>query len=368
MPGFKNFSLRTILFTSLLALCFSVAAQDRERQKPDQKKEDDAATIRVETDLVTLDVSVADRDGNRSNAGLQAEDFVVYENGVRQKISSFEATEVPFNLVLLIDTSGSTRGDVDLMRQAVRGFLRELRPQDRVALVQFNKEVELLKDLTKDRQAIESALDLLNAGSGTSYYDAMQLTLEEVLGKADGRKAVVALTDGVDSFGYRTYEQILPLLEKGRTSAYFLELDTENFTQAGMVRNCAEQRHFEFSRKQLLKYVKEYAGKTSSSYFEDHCQLSKMERIQINQRLYESARRELREMADKTGGRVYPVKELQQLNNAYSQIAAEIRTLYSLAYYPTNEKHDGKWRSVKIELKRPGFIARTRAGYRAPIR
>ncbi|MGH9800554.1 MAG: VWA domain-containing protein [Blastocatellia bacterium] len=355
------------MLISLLFLCLPVVAQERERQKPGQKKEDGAATIRVDTDLVTLDVAVADRDGNRSTAGLRVEDFVVYENGVRQKISNFEATEVPFNLVLLIDTSGSTRGDVDLMRQAVRGFLKELRPQDRVALIQFNKEVELLKDLTTDRRAVEAALDLLNAGSGTSYYDAMQLTLEEVLGKVEGRKAIVALTDGVDSFGFSTYEKILPTLEKIRVSAYFLELDTENFTQAGVVRNCAEERHFEFSRKQLMKYVKEYAGKTSESYFESHCELSKMERIQINQRLYESARRELRETADKTGGRVYPVKELQQMDKAYSQIAAEIRTQYSLAYYPTSEKHDGKWRSVKVEIKQQGFVAHTRAGYRAPI-
>ncbi len=364
MSNFLSFLARTILLVVLLSICLSAIAQEK---KPDQKKEDEAATIRVDTDLVTLDVAVADRDGNRSNSGLRLEDFVVYENGVRQKIANFEATEVPFSLVLMIDTSGSTRGDVELMRRAVRGFLKELRPQDRVAVIQFNKEIELLKDLTTDRRAVEQALDLLNAGSGTAFYDSMQLALEEVLNKVEGRKAVVALTDGVDSYGYRSYEQILPLMEKGRVSTYFLELDTESFTEAGMVRNCAEETHFEFSRKQLRKYTKEHAGKISESYFESHCELSKMERIQINQRLYDSARRELREMADKTGGRVYPVKELQQLDKAYSQIAAEIRTQYSLAYYPANEKHDGKWRSLKVEIKRPGFVARTRAGYRAPV-
>ena len=364
MSNFKPFLARTILLAVLLSICLSAIAQEK---KPDQKKEDEAATIRVDTDLVTLDVAVADREGNRSNSGLRLEDFVVYENGVRQKVANFEATEVPFSLVLMIDTSGSTRGDVELMRRAVRGFLKELRPQDRVAVIQFNKEIELLKDLTADRRAVEHSLDLLNAGSGTAFYDSMQLALEEVLSKIEGRKAVVALTDGVDSYGYRSYEQILPLLEKGRVSTYFLELDTESFTEAGMVRNCAEETHFEFSRKQLRKYTKEHAGKISESYFESHCELSKMERIQINQRLYDSARRELREMADKTGGRVYPVKALQQLDKAYSQIAAEIRTQYSLAYYPANEKHDGKWRSLKVEIKRPGFVARTRAGYRAPI-
>jgi VWFA-related protein len=89
--------------------------------------------------------------------------------------------------------------------------------------------------------------------------------------------------------------------------------------------------------------------------------------MQINRRLYESARRELREMANKTGGRVYPVKSLEQLEPAYSQIAAELRTQYSLAYYPTNEAHNGKWRTLRVEVKRPGLAAHTRPGYRAPL-
>ena len=354
-----------VLIFGMLLVLPTVFAQDP--QQDQKKKDDEMATIRLNTDLVVLDVSVTDRDGNRTTSGLRAEDFVVYENGVRQIITSFDATEVPFNLVLLIDTSGSTRGDVELMRRAARGFLNELRPQDRVAVVQFNKEVELLKDLTADRRAIENALEFLTAGTGTSFYDAMQLTMEEVLGKADGRKAIVALTDGVDSFGFRVYEQILPLMEKNRVSAYFLELDTESFTADGMTRDCNEPVRFEFSPKQLKKYAKEFASKDSDWFFQTHCRLSKMERLQVNRRLYEVARRELREMADKTGGRVYPVKELQQLDKAYSQIAAELRTQYSLAYYPKNENHDGKWRSVKVEVKKAGFAARTRPGYRSPV-
>lgn len=362
----RRFLARNLVL--ILVLLFglpTVPAQDPQQEQ--KKKDEEMATIRVNTDLVVLDVSVTDRDGNRTNSGLRPEDFVIYENGVRQIITSFDATEVPFNLVLLIDTSGSASGDVELMRRAARGFLNELRPQDRVAVVQFNREVELLKDLTADRRAIENALGLLKPGTGTSFYDAMQLTMEEVLGKAEGRKAIVALTDGVDSYGFRIYEQILPLMEKNRVSAYFLELDTESFTADGMMRDCAEMVHFEFSAKQLKKYAREFVGKNSDSFLEPHCRLSKMERMQINRRLYEVARRELREMADKTGGRVYPVKELQQLDKAYSQIAAELRTQYSLAYYPKNERHDGKWRSVKVEVKKPGFVARTRPGYRAPV-
>lgn len=352
------------LILGSLATLLPVFGQDR---KQDPQKDEQMATIRVDTDLVTLDVAVTDREGKRNNNGLRVEDFAVYEDGVRQKVSSFQSTEGPFNLVLLIDTSGSTRDDVGLMRRAALRFLDELRPQDRVAVIQFSKQVELLKDLTTDRRRIETALSSLEPGTGTSFYDALQLTLDEVLNKVEGRKAVIALTDGVDSYGYQTYEQILPLLEKSSASLYFLELDTESFTEAGMTRDCSDESHFEFSHKQLVKYLQEYGRAGLDSFFEGHCALPKTERAQINHKLYESARRELREMAKQTGGRVYPVKQLQQLDAVYAQIAAELHTQYSLAYYPTNERHDGRWRNVKVEVKRPGFVARTRPGYRAPL-
>jgi VWFA-related protein len=347
----------------LLILASPMAAQDKQDR---QNKKDEMETIRIDTDLVSVDVIVTDRAGARSDAVLKASDFTVYEDGVRQKIASFSATDVPFNLVLLIDTSGSTRDDVGLMRRAARRFLDELRPQDRIAVIQFNRQVELLEDLTSDRAKIEESLNLLKPGTGTSFYDALQLTIDEVLKKVEGRKAVIALTDGVDSFGYSTFDQILPLLERSNASVYFLELDTEEFTGAGMARDCANENHFEFSRKQLKKYRQEYAKDALELEVQTHCQLSRTERMQINRRLYESARRELREMANKTGGRVYPVKDAKELEPAYAQIAAELRTQYSIAYYPSNEKHDGKWRALRVVINRPGFVARTRPGYRAP--
>lgn len=363
MPVFnRSHLIMVFLVIAALAICAQRAvAQDR------QDKKDEMGTIRLDTDLVSVDVIVTDRDGNRSSALLKASDFTVYEDGVRQKISSFSATDVPFNLVLLLDTSGSAREEVGLMRRAARRFLDELRPQDRVAIVQFNGEVELLKDLTSDRARLEEALQLLDPGSGTSFYDSLKLTIDEVFKKVEGRKAIVALTDGVDSFGYTTFDQILPPLEQSNILTYFLELDTEAFTQAGMMRDCSDENHFEFSRKQLKKYLTEYGRDAVLTEHQPHCLLSRTERMQINRRLYESARRELREMADKTGGRVYPVKDLQHLEPAYSQIAAELRTQYSLAYYPTNERRDGKWRTLRVVINRPGFGARTRPGYRAPL-
>ncbi len=371
-------SLRTSVALSL-RLCGSVAlwlalaafvpqlaaqeAQDKQRQD----KQPEIGTIRLNTDLVTVDAIVTDRDGNRISRVLKASDFTIYEDGVRQAINSFSATDAPFNLVLLLDTSGSASHEIELMSRAALRFLDELRPGDRVAVIQFSKEVELLKDLTSERAEIEEALRLLKPGSGTSFYDSLKLAIDEVFKEVEGRKAVVALSDGVDSFGYTTFDQILAEIESSNILTYFLELDTEEFTQAGMTRDCSDESHFQFSPKQFKKYLTEYGKDAMMSENQPHCLLSKLERMQINRRLYESARRELREMAYKTGGRVYPVKDLQQLEPAYSQIAAELRTYYSMSYYPTNEKRNGKWRTLRVKVNRPGFVAKTRPGYRAPL-
>src|SRR5262245_60275652 len=253
------------------------------------------------------------------------------------------------------------------LRPAATRFPDERRPRDRVAVIQFSKEVELLKDLTSERAEIEDALRLLKPGTGTAFYDSLKLAIDEVFKEVEGRKAVVALSDGVDSFGYTTFDQLQAEIERSTLLTCFRELDTEDVTQAGMARDCSDESHFEFSRKQFKKYLAEYGKDDVMSENQPHCRLSRLERMQINRRLYESARRELREMADKTGGRVYPVKDLQQLEPAYSQIAAELRTYYSMSYYPKNEKHNGKWRTLRVKVNRPGFVAKTRPGYRAPL-
>jgi VWFA-related protein len=356
----------SLMVAALAAFVPQLAAQEpQDREKQD--KQSDIGTIRFNTDLVTVDAIVSDRDGNRITAALRPSDFTIYEDGVRQAINSFSATDAPFNLVLLLDTSGSARAEIELMRRAALRFLDELRPRDRVAVIQFNREVELLEDLTSDRVEIEEALGRLKPGTGTSFYDSLKLAIDEVFKGVEGRKAVVALTDGVDSFGYTTFKQILSEIESLNILTYFLEIDTEEFTQAGMTRDCSDESHFEFSRKQFKKYLTEYGKDVVMSENQPHCMLSRLERMQVNRRLYESARRELREMADKTGARVYPVKDLQQLEPAYSQIAAELRTYYSMSYYPTNEKRNGKWRTLRVKVNRPGFVAKTRPGYRAPL-
>src|SRR5262245_32039290 len=304
MLVFKHFRLigTSLMVAALAAFVPQLAAQEAQG-KQRQDKQTEMGTIRLNTDLVTVDAIVTDRDGNRISGVLKASDFVIYEDGVRQAINSFSATDAPFNLVLLLDTSGSANHEIELMRRAALRFLDELRPRDRIAVIQFSKEVELLKDLTSERAEIEEALRFLKTGTGTSFYDSLKLAIDEVFKGVEGRKAVIALTDGVDSFGYMTFEQILTEIESSNILTYFLELDTEEFTQAGMTRDCSDENHFEFSRKQFKKYLTGYGKDAMMSENQPHCLLSRLERMQVNRRLYESARRELRGMADKTGGR-----------------------------------------------------------------
>ncbi len=355
------------LALGLLLTCLTSLSQGQSPPASRQEKRDDqVATIRVDTDLVLVDVKVTDRGDGRAVTGLRAEDFAVYEDGKQQPIALFSRNTVPLNVALVLDTSGSTQGEVSLIRKAAQRFLDELQPKDRVALVAFSQEIELLSDLTSERHKIESALDEIEPGSGTAFYDAMVVTVENVFKGVEGRKAVVVLTDGVDSIGHFSYPHLLTVIERSQASFYVLEMNTRAYTEARLLLDCADDRHFKLSRKQLKKYGEKFEPDSLWWLTKDYCQLSNAEKQRVTQKLYEVAHEELGEVAERTGGANYPVHELKDLARAYFRIAAELRTLYSIGYYPANERHDGQWRSLRVEVKARGLVARTKPGYRAP--
>lgn len=374
--------LTIILVTMLFATTAFSQGKQRQRPGPDQQEQQPQQaqqtpaqskptttpedTIRIDTNLVSMELKLTDAKGkSKPVAGLKPTDFIVYENGVKQKIAEISSTETPFNVVLLIDTSGSTAEQIQMIRNASLQFIKKLRPDDRIAIVQFNKEPYLITDFTSDRGAIDQALNQFQRGPATAFYDTLQFAFDDLLQKVEGRKAVVALTDGVDSYGYNTYSEALPIIEKSGAGFYFLEIDSEAATEAGMMRDCKDNAHFEFSVKQFRKYYEDYLHQPfDQSKYEDHCTIGKMERKEINKRLFELSRQEMREMANKSGGHSYPVKELSKLDSMFSQIADELGKQYSLSYYPTNEKRDGSYRTIKIEVKRPGYKVIAKPGYR----
>jgi Ca-activated chloride channel homolog len=352
----------------LLFLLFTARAAAQENQDE---------PIRLKSDLVMLTASVLDRTG-KAVKSLKAEDFVVYEDGRRQKIEHFASTEDPFTLMLLLDISGSTRDDIELIKRAARNFLAELRPDDRVGIIIFSGDVELIADFKDSRTRVEEAIDSLrptkgedgftySERTGTSFYDALFLAVEESpMKEIEGRKAIICMSDGVDSTSRVKYKDVAQLIEKSEASVYLLELNTEEATLAGLVKEQADPGYINFSQSQVNRYYDEFEPES----FERHKprKLIPVEtRKKINHGLYEIARREMKEMAERTGGRQYPVRSLADLTGVYKQIADDLRSQYSIGYYPTNDAHDGRWRKIRVEPKRGG-TARTRPGYWAPTK
>src|SRR5262249_55084229 len=207
-----------------------------------------------------------------------------------------------------------------------------------------------------------------STATGTSFYDALYLALEESpLKSVETRKAIVCMSDGVDSTSMKTYREIAPLVERTDASIYFLELNTEQETLDGLLKDRGDPDHLNFSPSQINRYFDEF-DRESRERFRPREALSQEQKRDINAGLYTIARREIHEMAVRSGGRDYKVKTLEDLNGVYKQIADDLRSQYSLSYYPTNRAHDGRWRQIRVEVKQPGVSVRTRSGYRAPDR
>ncbi|MEW6736791.1 MAG: VWA domain-containing protein [Acidobacteriota bacterium] len=323
--------------------------------------------IRIASELVSFEVSVRDMRGFPVR-NLKAEDFTVYEDGQRQQIAHLSALETPFQLVLVIDTSISTQQQLQLMRQAARNFIAEIGARDRIAIVQFSHDVELLTDFTSDRAKLESALGLIgfyeNARTGSSVYDALSLVVgKELLAKQQGRKAALILTDGVDSSSILDYQRVKEAIERSSAGFYFIELDTEKFTEDGVARGRTDPQRLNFSPKQLQKYVEVYQPKGALEHYANHWLLTPEERREVNHGLYQLARQELREIAQRTGGSVFVAKHIEDLEGQYRAVIEELRTLYSIGYYPSRTQADGKWHKIQVEVKTAGATLRHRSGY-----
>jgi Ca-activated chloride channel homolog len=354
----------------LLILVSQFSAPAQEPQSRDQDE-----PIRLKSDLVTVSASVIDPSG-RAIKSLKPDDFTIYEDGVRQKIAHFAATEEPFTLLLLLDLSGSTRDDISLMKRAARNFLGELRFDDRIGVIAFSGEVEMISEFTDPRADVSTAVDRIatpegeeghrfTSNTGTSFYDALYLAVEESpLKQTEGRKAIVCMSDGVDSTSKMKFADVMPLAEKSGASIYFLELNTEAATLQSLLKPKSDPDYVNFSQSQVDRY---YAERDPKSFqrFRPRTALSPEVTREINAGLYEISRHELRTLGEHTGGRVYAVRSLADLAGVYKQVADDLHSQYSIAYYPSNNIHDGRWRSIKVETRAQNATVRARSGYRA---
>ena len=305
--------------------------------------QDPEDVVRVDTALVQLNVGVVDARGQAIRS-LSQNDFSVYENGVKQPILNFEPTEAPFSLVLLLDMSGSTVNFRPQLKQAVGRFLDALSPDDRVSVIQFNKKVKKLSGFTNDMRKTAYAIQIAEGAGETYLYDALRYALKELETEGKRRKAIVLLTDGLDT-GVRKSDS--SLASKAETDeAAVAAIDPKASSELNRVLSAADNLG-----------VTIYPLALPSG---DPKRIALPTPVQTA--VYAAARTRLQNLADRTGGRLNEIQRLDQMARLYAEVAADLRSLYSVAYRGAPGR-DGKWREIRIEVTQPELIARTRPGY-----
>ncbi len=374
----KRFFLVIVLAVAMTA---GVSAQATPAPTPPKPTPTPEEVIKVETQLVDVPLAVVAADGNPVR-GLKASNFVIYEDGQKQEVVDFSATTAPFEVALVLDTSGSTRGDLQLIQRAAADFIASLRPGDRVAVISYNTDrrdgrafavSEILSPLTDDRKRLTTAVQAVRTSNGTPYYDSLLDVAEKVFKDKPqeqfrGRRALVALTDGVDSTSGSDFQIAKEELERVGVIAFFIKVDTRDFFESNLLGDC--ESAMRFSTAQIRRYYRSIAAKPGMEKTFNFCQLGDFERLAISKRLYQIAELEMNDLAKASGGKVFPVEDLTEARNAFRNVADEIGTKYTLGYYSSNTKRDGTYRKIKVELVGvpKGTQVQAREGYTAPSR
>jgi Ca-activated chloride channel family protein len=344
-----------------------------------QTKPDTDEVVRVDTQLVDVPIVVTDRSG-KPILNLKQVNFDVFEDGKKQELAEFGSTTAPFEVALLLDTSGSTRSELQLIQLAAKQFIASLRPGDRVAVIAFETDrragqafaaTSVLSDITDDRAKLQSAVDNLKTSNGTPYYDSLIRVVDQVFKQRPteefrGRRALVALTDGVDSTSSSEFSEAREKIEAAGIVTYFIQVDTRPFFEENLLGDC--QSAIRFSQAQIRRYYRAFGTKSDMEKATSFCQLGDFERLAVSKKLYEIADEEMNALSKSSGGRVFPVGDLNEARTAFKSVAAEIGTKYSLGYYSSNEKRDGTYRKITVQLKGlpPGAAVRAREGYKEP--
>lgn len=306
-----RFSIKAGFILPIILFCIVFSANTAA-----QVSEDDLIT--VDSSIVILNATISDEKG-KSVLGLKKNQFRVFEDGKEQEINFFQAEEVPFAAVILIDTSGSmtvrqsnfTFERVRIARAAALTFLDYITPDDLVAIYKFDSKVEQIQDFSANNYPPESIFDI-KADGMTVLHDAVYKAAEELSKRTEKRKAIIVLSDGGDTQSRRSADRALRMAIDAQATIYTIDISTS-----------AER------------------VKTQNTGV-------------------------LKNFAEKSGGRFISAQNGQSLREVFKNLADELRSQYTLSYQPTNEAKDGKWREIEIRVARPNLKIRTRKGYNAP--
>ncbi|MFL6374882.1 MAG: VWA domain-containing protein [Pyrinomonadaceae bacterium] len=301
--------------------------------------------IKVDTSVVRLNVGVVDKRGHPM-VDLNQSSFDVYEDGVKQQITHFEPTVTPFSVVLMLDMSGSTLGFRQVLKQSATRFLDTLAPEDRVAVIEFNEKPALRNDFTSNRATIANSINVANGRGHTELYKALDFALDKLAKEKSRRKAIIVLTDGVDTSARDLDRAVLDRADPKQMDTAILP--DSNPALDGVLNRADAQG------------VTIYPLALPTG---DPAKLADPTPAQIA--MFKAARERLAYMANRSGGRLNAINRLEEMGRLYAEVAAEIRTLYTIEYTSPNEKRDGKWREIRIDVRDPNLISRTRQGYYA---
>jgi Ca-activated chloride channel family protein len=299
--------------------------------------------LKIDTSIVRLNVGVVDQRG-RPITDLDKSNFKIYEDGVKQDISRFEPSTAPFSVVMLLDMSGSTLPMRQVMKMSAFRFLDELGPQDRVAVVEFYDKINLRNDFTTDRSIAAHSIDVSNGRGKTQFYKALDFTLGKLSNEGSRRKAIIVLSDGIDT------------AEEDADRETLLKVSDDQIPKAINPENSDAMN--KVLRKADLMGVTIYPLALPTG---DPAKLADPTPRQIA--MYKAARARLNLVADRTGGTLHAINHLEDMGSLYALVAADLRTLYTIEYQPQNEKRDGKWREITVKTDNPNLISRTRPGY-----
>ena len=329
------------------------------------KMEDENEVLKVDTNLVTMPVSVLDREG-RFIAGLQQKDFKIFENGIEQKVGFFQSVEQPFTVILMIDVSPSTQWQIEDIQNAADTFIEQLRPTDKVLVISFDERVHVLSNVTNDRYQLHNAIRRSRFGDGTSLYEAVDHVLSQELSQIQGRKAVVLFTDGVDTTSQSaTYESTVKEAEEADGLFYTIRFDTSRDMNPGYggmggggYPPSSGRRGGSVTWGDILGSIMSGGNLPPGVYGG-----GRRGRAGNTPEEYLTGKKYLETLAQDTGGREFEADTLGNLDTAFSGIAEELRRQYSIGYYPEKVGQVGERRSIAIKVNRPNVVVRAKNTY-----
>jgi VWFA-related protein len=333
-----------LFFLTLLTLVSNLQAQNT---KPDLSQE-------TNNSFVSVPVTVSDRE-NRYVTGLKKEDFTVYQDGIKQKITFFSTYNEPLKIVLLLDTSKSTRNVIGKIKEAAKDFIDTLKPDDQCQVATFDSQLKVINPFTSNHQLIKNSLNKIeiNESGGTLMFSAVNQIIQKSFNNVKDRKVIILLTDGNDFGSSITKNEFLNTLEESDILIYTIFFRTgEVFDKSVNSDKKAKQN------KKSRKNKKNNPNSAQAVYIPTAEEIRNLERREEGEAIDS-----LKRMSDITAGRFY-LSNVPDLEKVFRKITGELTQQYRLGFKPQNSAAGSDAHNISVTVERPDVVVRTRETFR----